>query len=563
MSLDKDQVKAATAEDDNGGQTNNGSTKLSDYLKKMVSLLFNNQQDEEMSDDLMQLIVFMNIFLLFAITIPYMCIKFYVVNNKILGDNEFIDEIFHIKQSKHYLNMNSIIKIFNPKTFKDNYDPKLTTPPGLYFLQYFWNKLLVAPISWLNFTKYKFRAVTTLRIINLICGTIIMPLYTYSNLCSMSVICFTIPGLVMFPVLSTYYNIYYTEVWSTFWLLTGLMFAVLPHDEQLPEEKETLHEILKLKKKYIWYSSFCCFISLLFRQTNIIWTILIMTITVERHAIIEFDLNDLWYNNYLKFILTGLNHFETLVLPFATNFVFFLLFLITNKSIALGDQSNHKFSLHIMQIFYCFSFITFFSFPLWFNQEFIIKYFIKTFGDIIKVIVTLLYYLLIAFSIRFFTIEHPFLLSDNRHLSFYIFKKIIFRNFFTKYFVALPFYHFAWYTVNDLLFESLLHFPDTLSPLKIHKSFELPLMLTHISKFVYYICLLLTLVPTPLFEPRYYIIPYLVWRIFVMPKHGNIAAVLLKEFIWLFIIDIAVFGLFCKIEIWSWTELDFAQRIIW
>lgn len=566
MSEDTEKTNTTNVEENGEEKLNTqvDANSNSSYFGKIYSLLFGDGNNENMSDDLMQVILFLNIFLLFAITIPYMLIKFYIVNSKILGDNEFIDEIFHIKQSKHYLNMNSIFKVFNLNKFKENYDPKLTTPPGLYYLQFFWNKLLVTPLSYLNITKFKFNEVTILRMTNLICGAIIMPLYTYSNLCAMSVICFTIPSLVMFPLLSTYYNLYYTEVWSTFWLLNGLMFAVMPHDENLPEEKETLSEILKLKKRYIWLSSICCLISLFFRQTNIIWTALIMVITIERHAIIEFDLNDLWYNNYLKMILTGLKHFDTLVLPYCTNFALFLLFLIKNKSIALGDKSNHVFSLHIMQIFYCFSFITFFSLPLWFNQEFIIKYLIKTFGDIIRVIVTLFYYFFIAMCIRFTTIEHPFLLSDNRHLSFYIFKKILYRNFFTKYFTALPFYHFAWYTVNDLLFESLLHFPDTLNPLKIHKSFELPLMLTHMSKLVYYICIILTLVPTPLFEPRYYIIPYLVWRVFVMPKYGgNIAATLLKEFVWLWLIDLFVFGIFYKVQIFTWTDLSFPQRIIW
>ena len=84
------------------------------------------------------------------------------------------------------------------------------------------------------------------------------------------------------------------------------------------------------------------------------------------------------------------------------------------------------------------------------------------------------------------------------------------------------------------------------------------------SKLVYYICIILTLVPTPLFEPRYYIIPYLVWRVFVMPKYGgNIAATLLKEFVWLWLIDLFVFGIFYKVQIFTWTDLSFPQRIIW
>lgn len=115
-------------------------------------------------------------------------------------------------------------------------------------------------------------------------------------------------------------------------------------------------------------------VSCLFRQTNIIWTGFIMILAVERPAILQKQFNTHTFNNYLKLFIHAIDDFSNLVLPYMINFVLFFIYLIWNRSITLGDKSSHSAGLHIVQIFYCFTFITVFSLPIWISRNFMKLY---------------------------------------------------------------------------------------------------------------------------------------------------------------------------------------------
>lgn len=114
-----------------------------------------------------------------------------------------MDEIFHIPQALTYCN-----KIF------DSWDPKITTPPGLYLAA------LLLPVKC---------SVVTLRAINAIFGlgsfflirSILKRQYNPVNWQAFNI--------AMFPVSFFFHFLYYTDSGSTFFVLLAYRLALAKH----------------------------------------------------------------------------------------------------------------------------------------------------------------------------------------------------------------------------------------------------------------------------------------------------------------------------------------------
>ena len=113
-----------------------------------------------------------------------------------------------------------------------------------------------------------------------------------------------------------------------------------------------------------------------------------------------------------------------------------------------------------------------------------------------------------------------YLISDNRHYTFYIWK-----NFFKKYqlfrFFATPFYSFSiltiWYCLSD------------------HSSLR---------KLLFFASISATLIPSPLLEPRYFIVPFFLFRIKFALTCENKWKSILFELFFFFFVDFLVLYLF-------------------
>ncbi|CCE61582.1 hypothetical protein TPHA_0A05070 [Tetrapisispora phaffii CBS 4417] len=480
--------------------------------------------------------------IIYAFLLIYFSVTFWYLTTRVVP-YLFIDEVFHVTQTIRYIKGDWFY-----------WDPKITTPPGLYILGYLNYQIVKMFTSW--------STTTLLRLVNLIGGTVILPAVVLRPLFLFNAIGFWPITLISFPLMTTYYYLYYTDVWSTIFIMQSLNVIIT----------------LPLGENYsIWLSAFFAGISCLFRQTNIIWCGFIMVLAIERRAMIQKEFNTHNFNNYLKAFIYSVDEFKTVVLPYMINFILFFIYLLWNRSITLGDKSNHSVGIHLVQIFYCIFFITIFSLPLWLSKNFILGYlrrwnvkFIQSIFEIIGIIII----------IRYFTKVHPFLLADNRHYTFYLFKKIIGnQRRLIKYGLMSLVYHFSIFTYVELMRTCELTFHPIL-PLPIKETITLPVQLTHISWTALILCTIVTLVPSPLFEPRYYIIPYYFWRIFVTcnaepiigdiqpPPTGlppiTIAATnrLLFEFLWFMLINIMTLIVFIKYE-FSWYTEQFPQRIIW
>lgn len=506
-------IKDRTMSSDKENETNinKEESTLSVYWKAITD---KNARVSE-NESYLSALVTLNIVLLICLVLPYLTLKLYLVHKSDLNTLFTYDELHNQEWS--------IIT-----------NNEYTSSIGLHYTKLTFDYLIKKPLRWMNFTKFGLSNFAQLRLLNVFAGLVLLPFVTYSSLYALTAICFMVPTMVMFPLISPYYNVYHSIVWSTFWVLTGLLYACFFSVDPENDDETDSKKILNSKKLNIYISGLCCFLSLFYNKSNIFWVTLIAFIGIERQTILEHDMNNIWFNNYLKLIQTALEHFKTLVLPYSFSFILYAY-------LSIKSENSYGLSLHLVQIFYCLCYITFFSLPLWFNQEFIITYLVRTYGNIDRVMVTLLYNILIAATIRF-TSYDSILDLEREKITGFVFKKILYRNFFCRYFIALPIYNFSWYTVQELLSNSLLHFPDSLHPLKVHKVSELPLIMTHMSRTLFWICMSGTLISTKLVDSKLYIVPYIIWRVYICPdQNRNIISLLLKEFAWFCLIDVVLF----------------------
>ncbi|KAI4378617.1 hypothetical protein MLD38_016073 [Melastoma candidum] len=96
-------------------------------------------------------------------------------------------------------------------------------------------------------------------------------------------------------------------------------------------------------------------------------------------------------------------------------------------------------------------------------------------------------------SVHFFSIAHPYLLADNRHYTFYLWRKIIHRHWSLKYLLVLP-YAYSWISIISALKKS-------------QKGLWV---------LAYILATCAVLVPAPLIEFRYYT---LLFYFLVLPSH--------------------------------------------
>ena len=120
-------------------------------------------------------------------------------------------------------------------------------------------------------------------------------------------------------------------------------------------------------------------------------------------------------------------------------------------------------------------------------------------------------------AVHFNTIVHPYTLADNRHYVFYVFRLLL-RHPLLKY-LAVPVYYACFW----LSIQSLAHPTDDLDapprtikarPYQeaIHNT-RLPMQISFVV--IWLITTALCVVTAPLVEPRYFIVPWIIWRLHV------------------------------------------------
>ena len=214
----------------------------------------------------------------------------------------------------------------------------------------------------------------------------------------------------------------------------------------------------------------------------------------------------------------------------------FVGLVVWNGSVALGDKANHVLTVNIPQIFYFSLFAVLFSpfrfIPLKHNLKRMMS---LKFIAFLSVLSAAIGYICFKYSN-----PHPFLLADNRHYSFYIWRRLLDRDFATK--VALcPIYALS----LTLITVKLLDCVSILETLAL---------LT---------CTFAVLIVSPLFEFRYFIVPTVLLYINCAPigRFKTISAYF-DWFVYSVINSIVIYVFLFQPFSWS-HEPGVVQRFMW
>ncbi|KAJ7275481.1 glucosyltransferase [Mycena haematopus] len=387
----------------------------------------------------------------------------------------YMDEPFHIPQAQAYC-----------RGEFDVWDPKITTPPGLYILS-----LLLKKAFMLKCNVPMLRLTTMLPLLALPPVLTRLMCYHQRDRPSARILSPNLDAIILsgFPIAWFFGFLYYTEVPSLLFVVGTVVAA--------------------MQSKH-WFAALLGLISCTFRQTNVIWVLYayassqLMYLRFRRAPpgakpfnqlhdppALSASLGDLVQSvlSVPKILVDVLPAF----IPYGVVLALFGAFVVWNGGIVLGDKSNHIPSLHIPQVYYFLAFSVAFGWPVLISGEggvlgLLGEVQTRMFGTKLRISVTVLACAIMAVTVNLFTIHHPFLLSDNRHYTFYIWHRIYMR--YPAPYLLIPIYiacAWAWFLrvgAQQTILQTLV----------------LPIFL------------LPTLLPTPLLEPRYFLIPYILLR---------------------------------------------------
>jgi alpha-1,2-glucosyltransferase len=301
-------------------------------------------------------------------------------------------------------------------------------------------------------------------------------------------------------------------------------------------------------------------IAVMFRQTNIIWTVFVAGLTARKKLIDWIKLED--SNQYerrskedlqnnddnvaiskiLKIVINSLRKdmkifyliIDILIASFfyIITILIFLGFVYINEGIVVGDRSHHTACLNFPQMFYFISFTCVFAFPYIITPSRIMSFIKSLISHYIKAFVIVLISLLL---IHYFTYVHVYTLSDNRHFTFYVWSKIYNRHYLIKYLMT-PLYMYSYWSCLSLLG---------------HKD--------DIWKIIFGICIVAATIPQKLLEFRYFILPYIIFRLNI--KEGSWLQLSAEMLLSIFINCTAVY-LFVN-KPFKWENSMELQRFMW
>ncbi|KAF8472172.1 DIE2/ALG10 family-domain-containing protein [Kalaharituber pfeilii] len=470
----------------------------------------------------------------------------------------YLDEVFHIPQAQRYCDGKWM-----------EWDDKITTPFGLYILSYIYTLLLLPLRPILGQPETYICSTAILRSLNAIGVAIVLPVlgYRVSRKLRRSEVdaARDAVSIAFFPLMFFFAGLFYTDVWST-------VFVLAAYERLLGGRHGRLSAI-----------------SILFRQTNVLWTSFFCVLHVVSQLTIEpntqlqekkYDTSnqnivsifqDIWnsrviynpplaqftdqgpgvlislYSLALSILRSPLQAIAA-ALPFLTVILSFIAFVILNGGIVLGDKSAHTATLHLPQLFYFTLFVLFISwplliapclplrflhanFPLFIPSSFSSNTHSKTphtntytppesqstlFAKTARTMFTLVILSTMLLIVHKNTVLHPYLLADNRHYPFYLFRRTILYHPPIKY-LAVPIYYGCGWCILDSLqrpsssssTQSPNHIPRPQSSLPKDSGVSSLWFLS------YLIAFLLSVIGAGLVEFRYFVPGWVLWRLAV------------------------------------------------
>jgi len=242
----------------------------------------------------------------------------------------------------------------------------------------------------------------------------------------------------------------------------------------------------------------------------------------------------------ILFIKSCFSHFTGVLkigIPYVLVLLGFIVFVIKNNGIVVGDRSMHEASFNMPQVLYMSLFVMFFSSFLLTRYMDVnrIRSIIKAIS-VRKCLLVLFISVLMFFAIYKFTYVHKYLISDNRHYTFYIWRRLINVHWIARY-LLVPVYLFSWIIIFN----------------------ELSGTCSRIWILIFFGCSFASLVPQKLLEFRYFIIPYLMFRLHVKsPSYFE----LFIEFLIYSLVNAITIYLFLYRPFY-WPTVNSLQRFMW
>ncbi|XP_070558374.1 dol-P-Glc:Glc(2)Man(9)GlcNAc(2)-PP-Dol alpha-1,2-glucosyltransferase-like isoform X2 [Ptychodera flava] len=427
----------------------------------------------------------------------------------------------------------------------------ITTLPGLYLVSIG----VLKQVSWYyEADLIDFCSTTMLRLTNVMFAMLNLYLF-YAVLKKLNPgqevpglkLSITAMTLAAFPVLYFFTFLYYTDAGSTFFVLFMYLLSLYG-----------VHVGAAL-------AGAC---AIMFRQTNIIWVVFVAGVAamemVEQYkeeeeeeerlakeeqgedeeeeeteteepqtptigGIIIDSVKDVF--NFLTFFPNVLALAGKL-LPYGLLAAAFMAFVYKNGGIVVGDRSSHEACLNIPQLFYFFAFTAVFAFPFFIVPFNLLKFVVFQKRHAVFVVASAAVTINLVY---FFTYVHPYLIADNRHYPFYVWRKIINKRMITRY-ALVPLYIFGgWNIANQLSHKTVLW------------------------RLVFGACLILATVPQKLLEFRYFIIPYLLFRLNMQLQDYPLIAL---EMLFYIVINYSTISLFTD-NPFTWPDNPDMQRFMW
>lgn len=408
--------------------------------------------------------------------------------------------MFHVRQAQHYCRNEFAV-----------WDPKITTPPGLYLLSYAASPVAGCELVWLR--ALSLFCLTTLQAVLTRTYTLRRPNAQDGWTAQHNAL-----NVTFLPPLFFFAALYYTDVPSTLSVALHYFLFVRFNDNRTS----------------LWISTpvltFAGVVSLFFRQTNIFWVAIfpagitlvnqidrghqavktsmhrqcpgfgdaflsIAKTSWKMEAVYNQPVRDAWIEGIinvshekcpcahhsadfartflsittctLKSVTTPahLIHLLASLAPFLTTLALFAAFILHNGTVVLGDKTNHVATLHLPQMLYIWPYFVVFSWPLVYPCLATFAFGILAKLPNIATLEGMLMFKrrsltpriwLIVLStvsacvvVHFNTIVHPFTLADNRHYTFYVFR-LLTRPWWIKYAVTPIYIVCGWASIQTL-----------------------------------------------------------------------------------------------------------------
>ncbi|KAF4995818.1 hypothetical protein FGRMN_4880 [Fusarium graminum] len=314
------------------------------------------------------------LFAFFCYSLPFISIFWlYLVSTYV--PEPYLDEVFHIPQAQKYCQ----------GRFQE-WDDKITTPPGLYFL----SLLIPGVVRPDGSLGGYFCHVKDLRASNVVALAILAyvalqcrreieaRLYeTHSSTrlrITSQYALHTAFNIALFPLLFFFSGLYYTDVAST----AAVLATYLNHLKRIGRDSSSILSDI---------TTICLGVfTLIFRQTNVFWVVVYMGGLEAVHAIKtlrpgrvdqpviltlfeqikyyawRYSLGDI-HDPPLHMLWPDVRVIRQ-IWPYVTVVVSFGAFVAWNGGVVLGDKSNHVATIHLPQMLYIWPFFAFFSLPL-------------------------------------------------------------------------------------------------------------------------------------------------------------------------------------------------------